>query len=336
MTAKYIQKVTHVENFQGLLDLAIPQSAGNKNFKMTLVEKVNGFYAEITLGELLKTSGKLDFKSRQISTFSVESNLLVNQKSVISLARKVCDFIDAYTNNTCYTDDPERIYIAGELVAADQFGNPEKQNFDRTSSVLRKKEIQQQVCFLPFAIVSEKYGAISTTGKRKLVSNWLMHYWDPNRNPHGEINEYFKTLQFTLVDNKNPDITEAQIKTFIAENNLEGFVWYSYGYWFTNDKRTDDVVALKFPIFADGEIYGWSHANTVRGWLITKVKIRLSNRQEIIVGSGIDDNLRYLLNNWSTECGYKVKVTVKAEKITRLGAYLKPVISNYYKEQTSK
>lgn len=341
MTANIIQKVTHVESFKELLLEITKQQRIPDVIK--LQEKVNGFYAEVSYQDLRRAAlaynynedlvGRepLVFASRQKMGFVIKPELIDNLGELFCL---LSNFETAYEGR--FTPTLNQLVICGELVSA-----AGKQQFNKTSSVLRKKSITEPVKFYPFCITQR---AFSSTSKEKRC-NFLRYLLSDDYC----FNNLFESLEINLGDNPDKLLDgskeseqelfgiDSELQCYLKQTGIEGWVWYTDTTLFTNNARTSEVIALKYPLIESAFIKGYSYAYTTRGRIITRVLVELTSGsvgQEVILGSGIDDNLRYLLEQTGGDKDKlrQIKLDMKAERRTETGAYLKPVISKYWKE----
>lgn len=335
------QKVMHAESVEQLLAMN-PKIKADLEKEKTIIlrEKVNGLYASISLQELLGYSEKpyFEFIGRNKLTHKIDGTLVPSLTILLELgelmltelihdlsSHRIDEDFDPIEFMDCHSTidtvekfgfNPARVFIAGELAGAYS-----KQDFSNNSSVLRKKEIVDQCEFHPFLVwnMDEQKSDLG-------FINYFINYFNkflskPQQRFFSAINQYFILAR---------DFNEAYLSNLAKEEGIEGFVYYDSSNIFYPNKRTANVIALKFPLRFNGTIIGFTYAPTVRGHIITRVNVRLSTGQELVLGSGIDDRLRTLLESTHpVNDEMKIRVTVKAEKRNETGALNKPVIESY-------
>lgn len=335
----FVQKVTHVENLTQLVNELNKVKAPFAGLDY-LMEKCNGFYAAISFKELLdsyrsmalntqadnpiifKGRSKLDYKITPEQLPKIYNKLYLaevikgdligslNCGNPYMLPTTLVNLLNSSKEITNNSQDPfkQSLIFLGELTLLDN-----SQDFNANSSALRKKDLiadGKQFEFRVFNVYSMEWPQLNLL---HLTGNHLM----------------FKT---TGVDYKTDSAqllrfgtgTDKTLKEFLEANKWEGYVIYTTCLWSPN-KRTPDVIALKYPLIECGKIIGHSYAYTVRGNIITRVKVKLESGKVITLGSGIDDNLRKML-----EENREVEVKMKAERRSELGEYIKPVIESYH------
>lgn len=318
-----VQKVTHVESMKELKELFAPFSSSSYNIAyMRLQEKCNGFYASISYQELvddnetitLKGRTKLDYtiKKSQLSNYDqikLGADLIYNDFPLTCKDSKLAKLIQERSKEEFFNS----LIFIGELTVKGCH-----QDFNRNSSALRKKDLINSGEEFELHIFNIYSTWEDCTNLNIKAYNYLC--------PSVTLIDSIYTSWFNVFNSDDAQLAKIdnELKTFLANNKWEGFVIYTSDKW-TPNQRTLDIIALKYPVFEEGEIIGYQYNYTSRGQIITRVNVALKNGKRIVLGSGIDDNLRALL-----EQGKKVYVKMKAERLSETGSYIKPVIANYW------
>lgn len=336
----FVQKVTHVENLTQLVNELNKVKAPYAGLDY-LMEKCNGFYAAISFKELLdsyrsmalntQVNNPIIFKGRSKLDYKITPEQLPKIYNKLYLAEVIKrDLIGSLNCGNPYMlpttlvnllnssnerninaeKDPfkQSLIFLGELTLLDN-----SQDFNANSSALRKKDLiadGKQFEFRIFNVYSMEWPQLNLlhlTGNHLIFKTTGVNY---------------KTDSAQLL--RLGTGTDKTLKEFLEVNKWEGYVIYTTCLWSPN-KRTPDVIALKYPLIEWGKIIGHSYAYTVRGNIITRVKVKLESGKVITLGSGIDDNLRKML-----EENREVEVKMKAERRSELGEYIKPVIESYH------
>lgn len=319
----HTQKVLHVESGAELLKLIKSDSQLAQADVIRLVEKANGFYAAISLADLLdaatsiklqQSPKKLCFAGRAKLSYIFEAAQLKNLNQVLEfLSYSLQDITIKAMNANTY----EGIIVLGELTVAG-----EHQNFPLTSSALRRKVITEQLDFLPFAMFNAaRRNSLDGSYQNLIKWNSGMSFEQQAASPLG-------TLDLIMLE-----YSETTLRAVLRQRNWEGFVFYDSSSSFIPSKRTSRVAALKFPVFIPAQVTSFAYNYTTRGRIITQVTCCTAETvlpdgttlpsKRVILGSGIDDLMRSKL-----EAGFRVDLLIKCEHVNRDGNLIKPVITS--------
>ena len=343
-----LQKVTHVECVEELFKVMPRLTTSSSSVFAT--EKCNGFYAVLPLSELLKAdanslqydpTAKLTFSGRAKLSYSIPVMQLVNRNNICHLVDIVMPLIDEYVRGK-YNEICGGVYLIGELVKTGK----KQCAFEENSAALRKKEITERVDFCVFAITHSPTVFFQAGFN---YPNFLQMAYAHMPNAPKPLDADSKPIARTTIAHdyqeltgvtsyrlQPKDVSNNTLKFLVTHPQLEGLVFYAGTGRFTQDRRTSDVVALKYPLYYDAELLGFSYNSTSRGRIITRVTARITTqiKQGFIVtlGSGIDDKLRNMIEEL-VELKMPlttIRFTIKCERLGALGALMKPVIAQYY------
>ena len=236
-------------------------------------------------------NGTFQFMSRQGKPFNItERNLTPDQwRSIVTLT----------------TDD---LTLLGELTVRDQINN-----FHLSSGECRKKEVTADLTFYCFAAYVNGFEGVNE------ITNIPYPQCDMLKAP------MIKPVSFMAAVSEQGSI-EAY-RTFLG---VEGFVYYTsdVGNW-TPDRRTDQVIAYKPVVKFTASLLAPTYNTTVRGDIITAVQVKLANGTPAVLGSGIDDELRSLIERLLPTQYSQVTFSCEALDVSDAGVYQQPRIKGW-------
>lgn len=199
--------------------------------------------------------------------------------------------------------------VVGELTVLGYLNN-----FHWSSGEVRKKEPTAQLQFSGFACYVNGYEGFNDIRKLEEQYPYI-------------LNNTTKWHAMSFISKARDAGGIEQLRRLMG---VEGFVYYTTPDGnFTPDKRTDQVIAYKPVIKFNATLQSVSYNTTVRGDIITSVNVIREDNKVATLGSGIDDNLRNLIEQLSPSQYGELTLECEALDISENDVYQQPRIKGY-------